>query len=59
MVACDGRCISNVGEDRGCDEDIDLEVQQVKVAAVVGGCLSRALILTALRSEGALRNANM
>ena len=26
MVICDGRCISNIGEGGGCDEDIDLEV---------------------------------
>jgi hypothetical protein len=27
--ACDRRCVSNVGEDVGCDEYVDLEARQV------------------------------
>ena len=29
MRACDRRCIGNVGEDGGCDEEIDLKARQV------------------------------
>jgi hypothetical protein len=39
-AACDQRCISNVGEDGGCDEYIDLKAWQVppsKSGGLVGG----------------------
>jgi hypothetical protein len=28
-VADEGRCISNVGKDKGCDEDIDAEARRI------------------------------